>query len=145
MKWWLRFMGILCITFVVSQSSRLNTYQRVMEFIKVDKTDTMTYGPGFDCKAFTKMLATNAKAEGFEVIIVSVGFQKADGACCMPFGHEFLVFLTVDRGPIWVEPQKDWEYRPASAGERLCTIDGSFCWESPIAFEYENVFDYPKK
>jgi len=130
---------------VLGQPSRLNTYQRVMEFLQADKTDTMTYSSAFDCKAFTKMLATNAKAEGFEVIIVSVGFQKTDGSCCMPFGHEFLVFLTVDRGPIWIEPQKDWEYRPVDAGEKLCTVDGSICWESLIAFEYENVFDYPKK
>jgi hypothetical protein len=128
-------VGLVFLAVVLGQPSRLNTYQRVMAFLRADKTNTMTYSAAFDCKAFTKMLATNAKAEGFETIPVSVAFQKKDGTCCT-YGHEFLVFLTVDRGPVWIEPEEDWEYRPASAGDSLCTMDGSFCWETPLDFVY---------
>jgi hypothetical protein len=89
----------------------------LVRFIQYDQTDKREWTDDFNCVDFTKTLVANARADGFIVLGESVRFE--DGG-----GHSFVVFATVDRGLIYIEPQTDRQYLPPEVNAKLCDTMG---------------------
>jgi len=99
---------------------------KVVEFLAFDKTNTNIYRVGYDCSNFANDLSHNAKFVGIEA-------HRADILFTNEIGHAIVVFKTIDRGMVAVEPQTDAFYYWFEVGKRLCNIDKSLCiGEEPI-------------
>ena len=76
------------------------TYKQMMKFIGGDKTDKKQYIEGeYVCKNFAADACNRAEEKGIRCAYVSIDYP--DG------GHAIVVFNTIDRGLIYIEPQHD--------------------------------------
>lgn len=69
------------------------TYDQLIAFLKVDKTDEMPYTSTYVCSDFAKTLHDNAEKNG-----ISAGWVGAKGC-----NHAFNVFQTTDKGIVYID------------------------------------------
>ncbi len=105
------------------------TYADVVSFLARDQTDKLAWGDGFGCIQFSQMLTYHARVQGFTAESVEVYLSLDDLGNVE--GHNFVQFLTVDRGWVWFEPQTDQEYYVRQPGQKFCSIVGD-CWLGSI-------------
>lgn len=76
------------------------TYKELTEFLTSDGTDSCSFVTGeFVCYDFAARLNNNAEANGIRAAYVHIRSER--------WGHAIVVFETVDRGFIFIEPQSD--------------------------------------
>jgi len=103
--------------------TQLRTRAELAAFLTDDRTDEAPYTPAHRCLDFSRVLARNAKAAGFDVRTIHVDFSDGEW-------HAFTAFV-LDRGIVWIEPQSDAEYLAPAVGKPLCRVAG-FCWPGEI-------------
>lgn len=86
------------------------TYQGVLEFLRLDETNTKEYGEGYNCVEFALELVRKAHWHGYSAECLRVDF--IDGV-----SHMLVVFPTSDSGFVWVEPQTDHVFTPPKVGD----------------------------
>jgi hypothetical protein len=112
------------------------TYSDLLAFLESDQTNALQWTPEFNCVAFSQTLVTVATAEGFIAHEVIIDWSKTDE---QGYGsHDFVAFVTIDRGIVFIEPQDDQEYLWSyMQGGRLCTQYS--CWpETAQSIYYPN-------
>ncbi|MEM3578387.1 MAG: AN1-type zinc finger protein [Candidatus Bathyarchaeia archaeon] len=75
------------------------TYQEMLDFIALDKTDENEYSENYTCLHFTADVKNNAFKAGYRCEFVYI--ELTLGA------HAIVCFNTTDRGIIFIEPQTD--------------------------------------
>ena len=76
------------------------TYRELKEFLAGDKTDSNLFIKGeYVCFDFAAELNNNAEANGIRAAYVRIRAKE--------WGHAVVVFETVDRGLVFIEPQSD--------------------------------------
>lgn len=75
------------------------TFNEMILFIAIDKTDTHPYTESYVCHHFTHTVIMNAKQQGIQAGYVTL-YNK-------PNGHAIVAFQTTDQGLYFVEPQSD--------------------------------------
>lgn len=84
------------------------TYQEVKKFLKDDKTNEKRYIPSvYTCEDFSADVNNNAEKIGFRCGFVILHFKGTE------YGHALIVFETIDKGLIYIEPQNDKEVKVA--------------------------------
>ncbi|MEM2210934.1 MAG: hypothetical protein QW372_05775 [Nitrososphaerales archaeon] len=84
------------------------TYQEVKKFLKEDKTNEKRYIPNvYTCEDFSADVNNNAEKIGFRCGFVILHFKGTE------YGHALIVFETIDRDLIYIEPQNDKEVKVA--------------------------------
>ncbi len=83
------------------------TYKQVKDFIAKDETDKNEYIENeYTCFDFSADVNNNAEKEGIRCGMVLIRFKSGEG-------HALVVFETVDKGLIFIEPQDDKEVKVA--------------------------------
>lgn len=83
------------------------TYAEVIEFIDTDRTDMLSYTVhDHDCTQFSNTVIRNALDTGLFACVVDISFDT-DSDGIVDLGHMIVVFNTVDRGIIYIDPQSD--------------------------------------
>jgi hypothetical protein len=72
------------------------TYQQLLDFIKADKTDELTYTNTFVCSDFAEVLHNNAEKAGIKCAWVGCDFTYGEG-------HAFNEFNTTDKGTMYID------------------------------------------
>jgi hypothetical protein len=76
------------------------SYQEMLNFLTVDKTDENQYDTNdYNCYDFTRDLCNNASAAGIRIGDVYLEFPDS--------AHALACFNTTDRGLVFIEPQTD--------------------------------------
>jgi hypothetical protein len=75
------------------------TYQEMLDFIALDKTDENEYSENYTCFHFTADVKSNAFKEGYRCGFVYILFSDS--------AHAIVCFNTTDHGLIFIEPQSD--------------------------------------
>jgi hypothetical protein len=82
------------------------TYDQVMEFIKDDDTDSIEYSEGFNCVDASFRLWRNAAWKGIGCYLIKIMFKDSETH------HMEVVFPTIDKGDIIIDPPTDIQGRP---------------------------------
>ena len=92
------------------------SYGEVVNFIKEDQTDQMTYSWVNDCTTFSRILRENANEKGIKcgIAILDLGYSYA---------HVINVFDTTDNGTVYFDPQTDQQKYDIGLGKRY-TLQG---------------------
>jgi hypothetical protein len=76
------------------------TFEEVREFILKDTTDRNKFVSGkYECRHFAADVVNNAEAAGLRAGFALLGYEDSQ--------HAVVAFETIDRGPVFVEPQTD--------------------------------------
>jgi len=75
------------------------TYQEMLAFIALDKTDENEYSESYTCFHFTADVKSHAFEAGYRCGFVYIRFPDS--------AHAIVCFNTTDRGLIFIEPQSD--------------------------------------
>jgi len=75
------------------------TYQEMLAFIALDKTDENEYSENYTCFHFTADVKSHAFERGYRCGFVYIRFPDS--------AHAIVCFNTTDRGLIFIEPQSD--------------------------------------
>ena len=119
-------MNALVLWFAALLIFRPVPMSEVLQFLATDKTDQHVYGQlneygqGYYCSDFSDDLVHNAQLQGIEAHRVDILFTHT-------VGHAIVVFNTIDRGKVYVEPQTDQIYYQVAVGNALCTKDYNLC------------------
>jgi len=100
------------------------TYQEMLNFIALDRTDENEYSENYTCLHFTADLKNNAFQAGYRCGFVSVEFPDS--------AHAIVCFNTTDYGLIFIEPQFD-DIVTLSIGQSYSDLNG---YETP---EYDDT------
>jgi len=76
------------------------TFDSIGDFIADDITDKEPYEEGMNCVDYALVTARNAQWKGISSEIIRLDFESG-------FSHAMLLFSTVDRGFIFLDPQTD--------------------------------------
>ncbi len=83
---------------VENASAKDPTWQQLVDFLKVDPTDSLKYVLGeYVCSGFTEDLHNNAEALGIRSAVVWVSFEDSE------ISHTLNAFNTVDRGLVFID------------------------------------------
>lgn len=83
---------------IENASAKDPTWQQLVDFLKVDLTDSRKYVLGeYVCSGFTEDLHNNAEALGIRSAVVIVHFEDSE------IGHSLNAFNTVDRGLVFID------------------------------------------
>jgi hypothetical protein len=85
--------------------SENQTYQQVIDFVRSDDTDTMSYEFGFNCVDATFRIWRSAAWHGIAAYPIVIQYNESPG-------HMVIAFPTNDRGVVFIEPQNDMQIRP---------------------------------
>lgn len=88
------------------ESTTEQTFENVSNFVAEDTTDQEVPDGDMNCVEYALLLARSAQWKGLDAAVVKLDFE--DGT-----SHMMLMFPTVDRGWIYVEPQTDREFNLA--------------------------------
>jgi len=106
------------------------TYQKIVEWLAKDKTNSTPYNDdSFTCVDYSGQVKANAEADN-----VRCGFMyiwRDDGTA-----HVIVVFDSVDRGLVYVEPQFDWVIPEPKAGLVFGALVKS------VEKNYNSTYDY---
>ncbi|MCD6470422.1 hypothetical protein J7L29_06460 [Candidatus Bathyarchaeota archaeon] len=75
------------------------TFQEVLNFIRIDKTDRNKYSENYTCINFAADVKNNAFKAGYRCGLVYIRFPET--------AHTIVAFNTTDKGIIFIEPQFD--------------------------------------
>jgi len=99
------------------------TYDELISFVKLDKTDKILYvDEVFVCADFAELLHNNAEAYGIRSAYVTVSFQNDK------IGHAFNAFTTNDKGIIYIDSTGYKEITPCSADRIIGVEVGKPMW-----------------
>jgi len=86
------------VTLVNSRNATDPTYNELIKFIKLDKTDEIEYDyNNFVCADFAQTVHNNAENVGIKAAWVSIEFEDKE------YGHACNAFNTTDRGMIFID------------------------------------------
>ena len=81
-----------------NESARDVTYAEVLEFIKIDQTDSIEYNPGvFTCGDYAELVQNNAEDAGIRCAWVGIDFEGNEP------GHACNAFNTTDKGLVFID------------------------------------------
>jgi len=75
------------------------TFQEVLNFIRIDKTDRNKYSENYTCINFAADVKNNAFKAGYRCGLVYIRFPET--------AHTIVAFNTTDEGIVFIEPQFD--------------------------------------
>ena len=92
------------------------SYGEVVDFIKTDQTNKMTYSWTNDCTTFSLILRENANDKGIKcgIVVIDLGYNYA---------HVINSFETTDKGTIYFDPQTDTQKYDIGLGKHY-TLQG---------------------
>ncbi len=112
------------------------TYDEVVNFIKIDKTDLMQYSEYFVCADYAEIVHNNAEANGIKTAWVAISFYDDDN------GHALNGFNTLDKGFIYIDSTGGTEIGPCSY-DRLIGIEiGKPMWYYEL-YKCDDDYYYP--
>jgi len=91
------------------------TFQEVLNFIGIDKTDRNKYSENYTCINFAADVKNNAFKAGYRCGLVYIRFPEA--------AHTIVAFNTTDEGIVFIEPQFD-EIVILKIGESYSALNG---------------------
>ena len=91
------------------------TYREVISFIRMDETDKNKYSENYTCINFAADVKNNAFKAGYRCGLVYIRFPET--------AHTIVVFNTVDKGMIFIEPQFD-DIVILEVGESYSALNG---------------------
>jgi hypothetical protein len=97
------------ISLINNNSATNPTYDKLISFIKKDKTDEKVYKPGkFTCGDFAETVHNNAEKAGIKAAWVTVSFKDDNS------GHVCNAFRTTDKGIVYIDCTGSYPHKPGN-------------------------------